>query len=97
MQLVSIIIPIYNEEDNINTLLSNIKSNIDIKGYNFEIIIIDDGSTDKSYDILSKEQTKTKNIKVLRLIRNFGQTAALAAGIDHAKGDIIITMMGKPK
>lgn len=94
MKLVSLIVPIYNEEDNIKILLKNISKNLNIKGYKFEIIIVDDGSTDNSYQILNTERKKFKNIKILKLMRNFGQTAALAAGTDFSKGEIIITMDG---
>tara|TARA_A100001015_G_scaffold256335_1_gene298320 strand:- start:345 stop:1289 length:945 start_codon:yes stop_codon:yes gene_type:complete len=94
MKLVSLIVPIYNEEDNIKILLKNISKNLNIKGYKFEIIIVDDGSTDNSYQILNTERKIFKNIKILKLMRNFGQTAALAAGTDCSKGEIIITMDG---
>ena len=87
---LSIIIPIFNEVQSIQRLHSEIVQVCDREGYNYEIIIVDDGSTDGTRDVL-KKLTPLTNI---RLRRNFGQTAATDCGIKHAKGDLIVTMDG---
>ena len=90
--LISIIIPLFNEEDNLENLIKKlikITKSIDSK---FEFIFVNDGSTDKSLDIIKK--LKQKNFKIISLVRNFGQTAAIMAGIDNSKGEIIIMMDG---
>jgi len=91
---VSIVVPLYNEEENIDPLYKAIKSVMDKEGKDYEILFVDDGSTDRTPQIL--EQFAKKDIKVRPLIfrRNFGQTAAFAAGFDHARGDVIVTMDG---
>ena len=90
--LVSIIIPIFNEKDNLANLIKNLIKNTKIINSNFEFIFVNDGSTDKSLNILKK--LKQKNFKIISLARNFGQTAAIMAGIDNCNGDIIIMMDG---
>lgn len=87
---VSIIVPIFNEEKNIEKLYDEIKSVLD----NFEIIFIDDGSTDSSWEEIKKLKSKNNKIKAIRFSRNFGQTQAIKAGISQATSDIIITIDG---
>ncbi|MCG3226555.1 MAG: glycosyltransferase family 2 protein [Candidatus Heimdallarchaeota archaeon] len=93
--MLSVIIPVYNEEENIKPLYSELKKVLQTLGQNFEIIFIDDGSTDNTLSellfIFSKEQD---NLRVIQLRRRFGKSAALAAGFDSVKGDIIITLDG---
>jgi len=72
-----------------NTEITGVVENMDV---DYEIIYIDDGSTDRSFDILSSLREENPNIKVIQFRRNFGQTAGLAAGFDHASGDVIVTM-----
>ncbi|MCE5194474.1 MAG: glycosyltransferase family 2 protein [Nitrospiraceae bacterium] len=91
---LSIVVPIYNEEENVIILHQKIKDVLDKLGLEYEIIFIDDGSTDKTLSLLENIQSKDKNVVILSLRRNFGQTAAFAAGFDFAKGDVIITMDG---
>ncbi len=91
-QSLSVVIPVFNEEENIEALCNRTVSVLKELGHPWEIIFIDDGSTDASYEKLTGVATNRPNIKVVRFVRNFGQTAALAAGIDHAHGDIIIPM-----
>ena len=89
---ISIILPVLNEEENLvdmNTEITGVVENMDV---DYEIIYIDDGSTDRSFDILSSLREENPNIKVIQFRRNFGQTAGLAAGFDHASGDVIVTM-----
>ncbi|MDA8092178.1 MAG: glycosyltransferase family 2 protein [Nitrospiraceae bacterium] len=90
---LSIVVPVYNEEENIRPLYEALKPVLDGMGVDYEIILIDDGSTDKTAAIL-EGLTSDPKIVVLEFRRNFGQTAAFTAGFDHARGDVIITMDG---
>ncbi len=95
MKSVSIIVPVFNEEENIQKLIEGIFENIElINDYAFEVIFVDDGSTDNTYDKLINTKNKYKNLKIIKLARNFGQTAALSAGIDYSNSEYIITMDG---
>jgi glycosyltransferase involved in cell wall biosynthesis len=89
---LSIVIPVFNEEENIELLYEKLVSSLSSIGHSWEVIFIDDGSTDRSFDALRKVSAKDTRIRVVKFVRNFGQTAALAAGIDHAEGRIIIPM-----
>ena len=91
-QSLSVIIPVFNEEDNLEALFGKIEAALNKLGYPWELLLIDDGSTDSSYPKLEKLARANPQVRVLRFVRNFGQTAALAAGIDHAQGDIIVPM-----
>lgn len=90
---ISIIIPVYNEEDSIELLVDKINSvGKEIESNTLEIILVDDGSTDKTKSIIKNLINDFSNIILISLVRNYGQTAALTAGIDRADGEIIITM-----
>lgn len=89
---VSLVIPAYNEQENIPILYQNIKQVLGSFGAGYEVIFVDDGSSDGTFDALQKLACADKNIKVVKLRRNFGQTPAMSAGIDYAHGDIIITL-----
>jgi len=91
---ISIVVPFYNEEDNIEELYNQLTRVLRGLGLSYELIFIDDGSTDRSPNILQKVFEADETVKVIRLRKNFGQTAALQAGFDHAKGEIIISMDG---
>src|SRR3972149_5388593 len=90
--MVSIVIPVYNEEESVPLLYKSIKKVMDATGLNYEIIFVDDGSKDNTFSILSDIQKSDPNVVAISFRRNFGQTAAMAAGFDHASGDIIVTM-----
>lgn len=89
---LSIVIPVYNEAENLPELYREITDSMSQTKKSYEIIFIDDGSWDESLIVLKKLQKKDPKIKIIRLRKNFGQTAALSAGFDHAKGEIIITL-----
>jgi glycosyltransferase involved in cell wall biosynthesis len=91
---LSVVIPLYNEEENVQMLLERLKGALDPLNKEYEIIFVDDGSTDRTLSILEEIQAKDKTVVVLSLRRNFGQTAAFAAGFDFARGDVIVTMDG---
>jgi len=91
---LSVIIPLYNEEENIPLLYEKLKSSLDPFQKEYEILFVDDGSTDGTLSLLEKIQHEDKKVVVLSLRRNFGQTAAFAAGFDFARGDIVVTMDG---
>ena len=90
---VSIIVPVYNEDENIGLLYKAVEKSVKIMGVPWELILVDDGSQDKSLEKIKgivKQHPKQVSAVVLR--RNFGQTAAIAAGIDHSEGEIIILL-----
>jgi len=89
---LSIIIPIFNEEQNLRPLHAQLKEVVEGLGISYEIIAVDDGSSDRSFAILKELHEHDKHLKVLRFRRNFGQTAAFAAGFDYSKGEVVITM-----
>lgn len=91
---ISIVIPLYNEEENVRELHSRLKPVMDSLGDDYEIIFIDDGSTDNTLPLLQEIQAADNTVIILSLRRNFGQTAAFAAGFDYSRGDIIVTMDG---
>lgn len=91
---ISLVIPIYNEEENIPLLYREIKEVLDGTRYRYEMIFIDDGSSDSSVKVLEQLSQDDENVLLVALRRNFGQTAAMAAGFDHASGEIIVTMDG---
>lgn len=89
---LSVVIPLYNEEDNIEPVYVGLKEVLEGLGKRYEIIAVDDGSTDASFEVLKRLHTDDPLLKAIRLRRNFGQSAALAAGFDRAGGRVIITM-----
>jgi len=91
---ISVVIPLYNEEENVQELHSSLKTVLDTLGTDYELLFIDDGSTDNTLKFLQEIQAGDSHVIVLSLRRNFGQTAAFAAGFDYSRGDIIITMDG---
>jgi len=91
MQL-SIVVPVYNEEENIAYLYQQLTSVLDPLGRDYEIICVDDGSADHSFELLRQLAEGDPRVKVIRFRRNFGQTAAFSAGFDYAQGEIIITI-----
>jgi dolichol-phosphate mannosyltransferase len=91
---LSIVIPIKNERENIEELIQRIKGALAPLKRAFEIIYVDDGSTDGSYELLEELSQHTSELRVLKFDRNYGQTAALDAGFRHARGTTIVMMDG---
>lgn len=89
---LSIVIPVYNEEESIPELLEWIFRVVDSEKIDSEIILVDDGSTDDSWNIISDLSIKESRIKGLKFNRNYGKSAALQTGFDYASGDVVITM-----
>lgn len=91
---LSIVIPIFNEEDNVSILADEIRQALDPHGILYEVIAVDDGSTDRSWERLEAVRAADPRWVLVGLRRNFGQTAALSAGFDHARGEVIVPLDG---
>ena len=91
---ISVVIPLLNEEENLEPLYARLTSVLDTLGKTYEIILVDDGSTDASLSILRGLHARDSRIRVIAFRRNFGQSAAFSAGFDFARGDVIVTMDG---
>ena len=89
---LSIIIPAYNEEDNIDPAYNELISVLAKTGHPYEILFIDDGSTDQTFQKMKSLQLKDNSVRIIKFRKNFGQSAALQAGFDYASGTILITM-----
>lgn len=91
---LSVIIPIKDEVDNLRPLHDRVRSALAPLGLTYEVVVVDDGSTDGSFELLRELAAADPRLKVVRLRRNFGQTPALRAGIDWSAGDVLVTMDG---
>ncbi len=91
---LSIVVPIYSEEENIKPLYEALTKVLQQTGLNFEILCIDDGSIDNSFTLLKEISLVDRRLRVIRFRRNFGQTAAMAAGFEAARGAVIVPMDG---
>jgi len=92
--MLSVVIPVHNEEPSILPLYDSLTKVLESLGKPYEIIFVDDASTDRSFELLANLTETDPRLKVIRLRRNFGQTAALAAGFHEARGEIIVSMDG---
>jgi len=92
MEKISFVIPVYNEEENLPKLISEIEAVAPDLCANYEILLVDDGSSDGSLAVIQQYAEENKRIRCLSLVRNSGQSAALSAGFQAAGGDVIITM-----
>ena len=90
----SIVVPLHNEQENVTDLYARLKSVMEANGETFEMILVDDGSIDGTFNLLREIAAVDSRVTVVKLRRNFGQTAGLAAGFDHARGEYIIAMDG---
>ncbi len=91
---LSIIAPLYNERDSVTPLYQAIVKSVDRMGINYEILFVDDGSKDDTVAVASQLAAKDECLRVIKFRRNYGQTPAMAAGIDNAKGKILVTLDG---
>jgi glycosyltransferase involved in cell wall biosynthesis len=90
----SIVVPFHNEEDNVTELYDRVRHVMEQVGDSFEMVFVDDGSRDRTYRLLEEIAAVDSRVLVIKLRRNFGQTSALAAGFDHAQGDMLLAMDG---
>ena len=91
---ISVIIPLFNEEESLPLLYRDLSKVMEELQKSYELVFVDDGSVDESFQILKEIADQDTHVKTVRLRRNFGQTAALAAGFDHARGDVMVPMDG---
>jgi len=94
MAKYSIVVPFHNEEENVTVLYARLKQVMEQVGESFELVLVDDGSNDRTYKLLEEIAAVDSRVLVVKLRRNFGQTSALAAGFDHASGEYILAMDG---
>ena len=93
-EFISIVIPVFNESESIAYLLEEVKSVMEVNQFNYELIVVNDGSEDNTQAVLDKLTKNIKELLVISLRKNYGQTAAMAAGFDISRGDIVITLDG---
>lgn len=91
---VSVLVPVLDEEATVASLAERVLANLDAVGARSEILFVDDGSTDGTSDEVKRQHERDQRVRLIRLRRNFGKAAALSAGVDHARGDILVTMDG---
>ena len=91
---LSVIAPLYNEEDSVTPLYEAIVKSVDRMGIDYELLFVDDGSKDNTVAVATKLAEKDKRLRLIKFRRNYGQTPAMAAGIDHASGKVLVTMDG---
>ena len=91
---ISIVVPVYNEEDNVQLLYQQIRDVCESLRQSYEIVFVDDGSRDRTFEILEEIHSQDSRLKAVRFRKNYGQTAAMAAGFELARGDVVISMDG---
>ncbi len=91
---LSIVVPFFNEEENVLLLAQEIRAAMDLQGIAYEVVAVDDGSTDRTWARLEGVRAQDSRWVLVGLRRNFGQTAAMSAGFDHARGEVIVTLDG---
>ncbi len=94
MPKYSVVVPFHNEEENVTALYDRLKDVMESVSDSFELVLVDDGSSDKTYKLLEEIAAVDSRVLVIKLRRNFGQTSALAAGFDHAQGEYVLAMDG---
>ena len=89
---VSAVIPVYNEEKNIDELYARLKTTLEAAGWGYEIVLVDDGSRDNSLSMLKGYAAKDAHVRVVEFSRNFGQHAAVMAGFEASRGEVVVTL-----
>ncbi|NJN66619.1 MAG: glycosyltransferase family 2 protein [Chloroflexaceae bacterium] len=89
---LSVVVPVYNEEESLQTLYTRLTEALEPLGFPYEMVVVDDGSKDRSFELLKGLALADPRLRVIRFRRNFGQTAAFSAGFDRARGQVIITI-----
>jgi glycosyltransferase involved in cell wall biosynthesis len=92
--MISVVIPIYNEEETLPELLRRTAAALDSTARPWEIVLVDDGSRDRSAEILRAAHAADPRVKVITLSRNFGHQPAITAGVHHARGDAVVVIDG---
>ena len=91
---LSVVVPLYNEEESVSTLVDRILEAVHPQGLSFEVVLVDDGSGDRTWEIIEDLVASRTNLRGVKLQRNFGQTSAMVAGFEQARGEIIVTLDG---
>ena len=91
---ISIVVPVFNEEENVRLLYEQIRDACESVRQTYEIVFVDDGSSDRTFDILEEIHSQDSHLKAIRFRKNYGQTAAMAAGFEFARGEVVISMDG---
>jgi glycosyltransferase involved in cell wall biosynthesis len=91
---LSVVVPLYNEEANMEALHAEIKASLEQLDLDWEAVYVDDGSSDSTFSLVEKLAAEDKRIVAVRLRKNFGQTAAMSAGFDYSRGKVVVTMDG---
>jgi glycosyltransferase involved in cell wall biosynthesis len=91
---LSIVVPLFNEEESLEKLLSEIVKSGNQLDCDYEILLVDDGSTDRTWDMIEEHKTRIDNLRAIKFRRNYGQTSAMVAGFEHALGEVIVTLDG---
>ncbi|MDD2192803.1 MAG: glycosyltransferase family 2 protein [Bacteroidales bacterium] len=89
---ISVVVPLFNEEESLTPLTEWIERVMKQEGYSYEVLLVDDGSNDKSWAVIEELSKKNSNLKGIKFRRNYGKSAALNVGFEHSEGDVIITM-----
>ena len=89
---ISVVIPLYNEEESLPELYAWIERVMNANGFSFEVIFINDGSTDRSWEVIQKLGKESSHVKAIKFRRNYGKSPALYCGFKEAQGDVVITM-----
>jgi glycosyltransferase involved in cell wall biosynthesis len=92
--LVSVVVPMFNEEESVRPLYERLRPIMDAGPWAFEVVFVDDGSADRTFDEIRRLHETDPRIRCVRFRRNYGQTPAMKAGFDHARGDVVVSMDG---
>lgn len=91
---ISVVIPVFNEQENVRLLYQQIRKACESLQRSYEIVFVDDGSGDRTFDILEEIHSQDTRLKAIRFRKNYGQTAAMAAGFEYARGEVVVSMDG---